>query len=182
MYGIMDIAGNATYDAATKNWGVEYKMPTKAQWDELNNSDYTTWTWTTKNGVKGCVVTSKSNGNSIFLAAAGYRDGTNNDFAGSVGCYWSSSLNENNYPHNAWRMYFVSSNFHDMYGDGHRNYGQQVRAVKAGAVTAVEEASKDEAKVSPKGVWTINGAYVGEKADNLSTGLYVIDGKKSLVK
>ncbi len=38
MKGITDIAGNATYDAATANWGTGYKMPTEAQWQELYNS------------------------------------------------------------------------------------------------------------------------------------------------
>ncbi len=133
MKGITDIAGNATYDAATANWGAGYKMPTKVQWNELNNSSYTIWTWC--DGVnekynntmaKGYKVTSKANGNSIFLPAAGVRSGTDTFNAGSDGYYWSSSLYEF-YPYFALLMYFSSSNL-DVNGI-HRYAGKSVRPV-----------------------------------------------------
>jgi hypothetical protein len=79
-------------DAANANWGGNWRIPTNAEQDELSNTSYTTWTWTTLNGVKGCKVTSKTNGNSIFLPAAGYRVGSNLVDAGSYGYYWDSSL------------------------------------------------------------------------------------------
>lgn len=78
-------------DAANANWGGYWRMPTNAEQDELGNTSYTTWTWTTLNGVKGCKVTSKTNGNSIFLPAAGYRGSSLND-AGSFGYYYGSLL------------------------------------------------------------------------------------------
>jgi uncharacterized protein (TIGR02145 family) len=83
-------------DAANANWGADWRMPTKAELDELRNTSYTTWTWTTLNGVKGNKVTSKVNGNSIFLPAAGYRYNSDLSNAGSNGDYWSSSLNTSN--------------------------------------------------------------------------------------
>ena len=79
-------------DAANANWGGDWRMPTKAEQDELRNTSYTTWTWTTQNGVNGYKVTSKINGNSIFLPAAGCRGLFGLDDAGSYGSYWSSSL------------------------------------------------------------------------------------------
>jgi hypothetical protein len=57
-------------DAAYVNWGSSWRMPTKAQQDELRGN--CTWTWTTRNGVNGQLVTGP-NGNTIFLPAAGYR-------------------------------------------------------------------------------------------------------------
>ncbi len=133
MKGITDIAGNVTYDAATANWGTGYKMPTKAQWEELKNSSYTTWTWcdgvdTKYNNttVVGYKVTSKTNGNSIFLPAAGLRYGMSTYGTGSFCDYWSSSLTES-YPEQAWLMDFDSSG-HDV-DYGYRDYGQSVRAV-----------------------------------------------------
>jgi hypothetical protein len=33
-----------------------------------------------------------------------------------------------------------------------------------------------------KGVYTISGVYLGAKATNLPAGVYIIDGKKVLVK
>ena len=83
-------------DAAHVNWGGSWRMPTDAEWTELSNN--CTWTWTTQNGVKGRLVTSKTNGNSIFLPAAGYRRGTSLNSAGSSGSYWSSSLHTD-YPY-----------------------------------------------------------------------------------
>ena len=79
-------------DAACANWGGSWRMPTDAEFQEL--IDKCTWTWTKVNGKKGYKVVSKSNGNSIFLPAAGYRVGTSLSFAGSDGSYWSSSLYE----------------------------------------------------------------------------------------
>jgi hypothetical protein len=77
-------------DAARANWGGSWRMPTRAEQDELREN--CTWTWTTQNGVNGYKVTSKKNGNSIFLPAAGYRSGSSRYNAGSYGYYWSSSL------------------------------------------------------------------------------------------
>ena len=77
-------------DAAHVNLGGNWRMPTDAEWEELINN--CTWTWTSQNGVNGRLVTA-SNGNSIFLPAAGYRYVTYLDYVGSDGTYWSSSLN-----------------------------------------------------------------------------------------
>ena len=76
-------------DAATANWGSGWRMPTQAEWQELLN--YTTHIWTTQNGVTGRLFTA-TNGNSLFLPAAGYRYGTSLNNAGTGGHYWSSSL------------------------------------------------------------------------------------------
>ncbi len=124
--GYIDGAGNLNpqYDAATANWGGDWRMPTKEEMQEL--IDKCTWIWTAQNGVQGYKVTSKTNGNSIFLPAAGYRYGSSLGNAASYGSYWSSSPDES-YSYNAYYLGFYSSN-HDMYS-GHRNLGQSVRPV-----------------------------------------------------
>ena len=81
-----------TDDVATVNWGGSWRMPTKAELDELRNK--CTWRWTTLNGVNGYRATGP-NGNSIFLPAAGYRNDTKVNGQGSCGACWSSSLNNN---------------------------------------------------------------------------------------
>ena len=95
----------AADDAARANWGGSWRMPTKAEQDELRNN--CTWTWTTQNGVNGYKVTSKSNGNSIFLPAAGHRAGSSLNNAGSIGSYWPSSLGI--HPNTAYYLGFSSS-------------------------------------------------------------------------
>ena len=78
-------------DAAYVNWGEQWRMPTIDEIQEL--LDNTTAERTTVNSVYGCKFTA-SNGNFIFLPAAGSRRDTS-VFGQTVGgCYWSSSLNK----------------------------------------------------------------------------------------
>lgn len=78
-------------DAAMVNWGEDWRMPTKAQWEELLQN--TTQEWTTQGNVKGCLFTA-SNGSSMFLPASGrIMEGGRNDEQGRGACYWTSSLN-----------------------------------------------------------------------------------------
>ena len=111
-------------DAAAANWGGDWRMPTKEEWQELLNN--TTSVWTTQNGVNGRLFTA-SNGNSLFLPAAGCRDESILDHTGIRGFYWSNSLDLDN-PRNAWRVEIYSDdiNPHSYY----RYYGRSVRAVR----------------------------------------------------
>ena len=132
IYGYNGFTDNLTMlqpsdDAATANWGVGARTPTEAEWDELIR--HTTSQWTTRNGVNGMLLTS-SNGNSLFLPAAGYRWGSSLYslyHAGSRGYYWSSSLDTDN-PGRAWDFHFTSG-YQGVYRDG-RDYGFTVRAVR----------------------------------------------------
>ena len=110
-------------DAATANWGSGWRMPTKAEIEELNNN--CTRRWTTRNGVNGRLFTGP-NGNSIFLPAAGSRSGSSLGSAGSYGRYWSSSLNSS-YTDDASYLYFDSG--YCYMRSNYRYYGQSVRAV-----------------------------------------------------
>lgn len=55
-------------DAATVNWGGNWRTPTISELNELRYQ--CTWLWTTQNEVKGVLVTGP-NGHSIFLPASG---------------------------------------------------------------------------------------------------------------
>ena len=99
-------------DAAYVNWGDSCRMPTIDEFGELLNSDNCTWTWATHENsdgfIRGYEVTSVKNGSSIFLPAAGYRDDVDLDEHGSLGHYWSSTLNAR-YSDWACYLYFDSS-------------------------------------------------------------------------
>lgn len=119
-------------DVANVIWGGNCRMPTKTEYEELVNSDNCTWTWTTQNGKKGYKVTSKKSGytdRSIFLPAAGYRNSTSLNSAGSQGYYWSSSL-DTSHPYDAWKLKFTSGahGTYDYDGFG-RDRGMSVRPV-----------------------------------------------------
>ncbi len=118
-----DIGGKSQYDAARANWGGTWRMPTKAELEELENK--CTWKWTTQNGVKGYKVTGP-NGNSIFLPAAGRRYGSSLYYAGERGNYWSSTSNES-YSNYAYGLDFNSS--YQIVGWYRRDSGLSVRPV-----------------------------------------------------
>lgn len=109
-------------DVATANWGSGWRMPTRAEMDELSSN--CTHKWTTQNGVNGLLFIG-TNGNSIFLPAAGYRSGGYNNI-GYSGLYWSRSLYSGN-SNNA--MYLVFSIDHSSSSNSYRYYGFSVRPV-----------------------------------------------------
>ena len=118
------------HDAATVNWDSWnwsnnlWRMPTKEEWQELYNN--TTVTWTQQNGVNGRLFTA-SNGNSLFLPAAGYRNYGSLYNAGSDGDYWSSSLYT--YDPNGALYFDFYSDYCNLYG-GYRYLGFSVRPVR----------------------------------------------------
>ena len=117
------ISGNASYDAARANWGGTWRMPTIAEMEELKNK--CTWQWTTQSGVYGYEVTGP-NGNSIFLPAAGYCDGSSRYDAGEGGYYWSSAPNEGNGSSACYLDFGSGYHYVDWF---HRYRGRTVRPV-----------------------------------------------------
>ena len=128
-------------DAAYVNWGANWRMPTIGQFQELTNSNYTTTTWTTRNGVYGRLITSKMESytdRSLFLPAAGFRSGTSlsgsslSDTSlsgeGSYGYYWSRTLGTD-LPYDARDLYIYSDDIYAYYYCD-RYCGQSVRPVR----------------------------------------------------
>ena len=118
-------------DVARVNWGGNWRMPTKAEFEELKDENNCTWEWTTQNEREGYKVTSKINGNSIFFPAAGYRFYGELRRYGKVGEYWSSSLSTKYSGYtssSAYYLEFVSDRVISSYTD-HRYQPKSVRAV-----------------------------------------------------
>ena len=143
-------------DAAHVKWGGRWRMPTRAEQDELRKN--CTWQWTTQNGVNGYKVTGR-NGNSIFLPAAGsmmYRLWK----AGDQGCYWSSNThNEGQYQMYGYILKFGSEKA-AQWGFGLRYEGAPIRPVCAFTTSTTAsttastplQVSKSQISVSSTGV------------------------------
>ncbi len=126
-------------DAAHANWGGSWRMATPEEMTALKNTfntgDDTNWKWewkTNYNSVTGCngwLITYKGivPNTSIFLPVAGYRTSIFYE-RGSIGYYWSSSLNPSS-PHCAYSLLInnSSASVPDNYA---RIFGFTIRAVK----------------------------------------------------
>ena len=127
---------NYNDDVARQVWGGEWRTPTKEDWDELTDEKKFQWTWTDDylgdgSNHAGMIVTRKAgtgsgSGNSVFLPAAGYRDGTDLFLAGSTGYSLSSSI----YTGGSRAAHFLTFDYHGV-GDayGHRCFGMPVRPI-----------------------------------------------------
>lgn len=112
-------------DPVTRIYGYDISIPTKEQWEEL----MTCCNWTYDYALKGFKVSGKFGlwqKNSIFLPAAGYRQGTSLFDKGTEGYYWSSTLDENS-PDDAWFLYFGNGKRENF--DYYRCYGRSIRPV-----------------------------------------------------
>lgn len=143
--GIIDAAGNLTaaYDAATANWGGNWRMPTLDEMKELVNE--CEWKRTYVNGVNGRLVTGP-NGNSIFLPTAGYRLNELLSWTSYFGLYWSATPYSSSL--SACNLDFRDDNYG--WDDNTRSYGHVVRPVYS------EEPEIEDSEVSNK-TYTVNG-------------------------
>ena len=120
----------AADDAAAVNWGGSWRMPTATEMQEL--LDNTTRTWQSNynsSGIAGYLFTSTKTGytdKSIFLPAAGYRDGSSLYDADGNG-FWSSTHSSNA---SCGRSLIFYSDYASMYSYRSRYYGLPVRAVQ----------------------------------------------------
>ena len=119
-----NIAVGDTYDAARKNMGAPWRLPTSAEFQELY--DNCVCEWITQNGMAGRRFTSNKNGNSVFFPAAGHYSGTTLYGRGADGHYWASTLVSST---DGRYLYFNSSGVLPQNSDD-RFYGFSVRAVQ----------------------------------------------------
>lgn len=121
------IACNPTYDVACKEWGGSWRMPTKAEFQELLDENNCSQKWTVQNGQNGFMVTSKKTGNSIFIPAAGYRFGTSLYDQGAYSGIWSATPDDYSI-NDAWGVSFNKGYDGDI-DCGFRSYARNVRPV-----------------------------------------------------
>lgn len=132
MYGKQsgDIAGNAQYDVARALWGGTWRLPTEADFNELIEN--CTFEWTSLGRRNGLKVTSKKNGNYIFLPASGNIRTQNATYgrADEINTqlsYWTSTPARNSYSNNAYAFNFANGSF--IIQANTRFYGYSIRPV-----------------------------------------------------
>ena len=81
--------GGTDCDIAREMWAETWRLPTRAEVQEL--IQHCQWVWTMINGVPGAQIIGR-NGASIFLPAAGSRYGCEYEDAYYYGRYWTSEL------------------------------------------------------------------------------------------
>lgn len=114
-------------DAARVHMGGDWRMPTLDEIQELLDNTDKEWIKDYNGtGVNGRKFTSKTNGNSIFIPAAGLRSGSLSFYQGHFCDVWSSSVNILD-PFNAWDLDFGSGGSLVAYMS--RGYGLSVRGV-----------------------------------------------------
>lgn len=79
-------------DAASVNLGESWRMPTFQECRDLIDGENNFLEYGSYNGVYGCLITSKKNGNSLFFPAAGEKVNDHSMSYGLRGCYWTSSF------------------------------------------------------------------------------------------
>ena len=112
-------------DVVAVKLGDGWRMPTKAEQDELRA--YCTWKWTTRNGVPGCEVTSTINEATLFFPAAGAKVGFGGP--GSSFSSWSSTLSIG---HSRFASVLCGDGMSFTEGGAYRCHGHTVRPVKEG--------------------------------------------------
>ena len=119
-------------DIASINWGGNWRMPTKEEAEELINNCI--WTYTKQKNVNGYLVTSKYNGNTIFLPLTGFTTRHDEVTYEDQGLYWTSSLDTSNEDNLTAYILMCDYNYSEdhpivLVDDKARCFGLQVRPV-----------------------------------------------------
>ena len=135
-------------DVAHVKWGGSWRMPTKAEQDELRTE--CDWERISINGVDGFKVKSRVNENFIFLPAAGNRNGSDVSAQGEGGTYWSATIQAKD-SNNSYYLYFLVDGY-GWYRSGGRDGGLTVRPV-----TENLKEDKPERPLSSTKSYIVNG-------------------------
>lgn len=112
-------------DAARANMQGKWRLPTVKDFNEL--LEYTTVQWQQrKDRMSGCLFTSKQNGNTLFLPAAGYIEGNGIFGDEEMGYYWTADVCQHD-DDAAWYLKFVGP--HLQLRTHNRIHGCAIRAV-----------------------------------------------------
>ena len=166
-----DIAGTQ-YDVAHVKWGGSWVMPSVDEFKELINN--CTYTFISLNGANGQMFISKNNGVTIFLPTTDYY------YQDYIGEYWTSTQEPSNVKW-AYSLYFNPEALSLDYLA--HALGNTVRPVIS--ETNRIHLPKSSSEISNQAIYNIYGIKVADNADNtnnLPSGIYIVNGKKMVIK
>ncbi len=181
-YGASSTTGYGTYvswsttDVVKSSWGSYWATPTRTELKELLN--YCTWTW--DSSMKGYTITG-TNGNSMFLPAAGFQIMDCDQSLGSGIYYWSSTASSDS--GFTFMLSGSSSSVNTNITYNTSIVSAPIRPIVKGMTSAIDNIPIDNADVKCIGIYDLNGRKISqiEKGFNI---LKMSDGtiKKILVK
>lgn len=133
-----DIKGNPKLDVVTYQWKGSWRMPTSEDYKEL--IDNCEWNWEQINGINGYKIIG-TNGNSIFLPAAGLKAVTWTEHVGKIGFYLCSDLDFENQmnlvPDGGDEEYKINANWCLIFEKTNKTIDPALRWARAKSVRAV---------------------------------------------
>ncbi|MBR0453078.1 MAG: InlB B-repeat-containing protein, partial [Bacteroidales bacterium] len=158
-------------DVASFKWGANWRMPLESEIKELIEKCTWTWTWNALVGVKGYMVKG-SNGNTIFLPAAGSYDGNELFEKDREAYYWTGSLQSSGNSNAACALSFSATERHaNLYA---RAYGHSVRPVLSLEYSIFFDANGGTGTMSVQKVQ--KGASLNLKSNAFTKDGYVFTG------
>lgn len=126
-YPYLNTEVSAVADPVTTLWGSAWTTPTDAQWSELANPAYTQW----KRVEGGNLITSLSNGQSIFLPTAGalVAPDAESPYMPTAGLYWSATPYSGSTEEASRFICAPTKGSYGSTGRAYRLWGLQLRAV-----------------------------------------------------
>lgn len=180
-----DCISGTEYDVAHVKWGEEWQMPSLEQIEELLHSRLQITYVQDVNYYKIGVKIKAGNDNLIFFPYTGWFQDDGFQHPKDAGSYWlgSKSRNENNGAYNIAFGWFLSGFGVDDYWFNSRAMGHPVRPI-FDATNTIGNFESTHFNSTPA-IYTIYGVKLADSLDglkNLQPGIYIVNGKKYVVR